>query len=70
MNKKVEKKLARIKSMIEEIQSMCDCALDDCDEVMKCEDLFIIESQFDRIIRKADCARDVVLEVYDDLEED
>ena len=70
MNEIVEKRLNLIKAMTEEIQSMCECALDDCDDVTESSDLFIIESQMDRIIRKADYARETVRNTYDEFDEE
>lgn len=70
MNERVEKRLNLIKAMVEEIQSMCECALEDCDDVTESGDLFIIESQMDRIIRKANDTREVVRNTYDDFDEE
>ena len=64
------KKLTRIKNMVENIKSMCECALNDCDDVTESDDLFIIESQFDRIIRQAEDAKETVMSTYDEFEEE
>lgn len=68
MNKKVEKRLAMIKVMVEQIKLMCDFIPDDCDDVMECEDLYIIEAQFERIERLASEGVDYTRNTYDAFE--
>ena len=70
MNERVEKNLARIKNMAEKIKNMCECILDDCDDVTECSDMFIIESQFERICREANDGRNLVRSTEDEFDEE
>lgn len=70
MNERVEKNLARIKNMAEKIKDMCECILDDCDDVTECCDMFVIESQFERIQREARDGYNLARDTWDEFEEE
>jgi len=70
MNERVEKKLQRIVNMVKDIKGMCECIISDADEVTESSDLFIIEQQFERIMRAADDAHELTQNTYDDFEEE
>lgn len=69
MNERVEKKLQRIMNMAKDIKGMCECILDDTDEVTESSDLFIIEQQFERIMRAAENGHELVQNTYDEFDE-
>lgn len=70
MNKKVEKRLEEIKKMALDIQAMCECILEDAEDATGSGDLFVIESQFERISRKADDGYSYVRNTYDEFDEE
>lgn len=70
MNKKVEKRLEEIKKMALDIQAMCECILEDAEDATSSGDLFVIESQFERISRKADDGYSYVRNTYDEFDEE
>lgn len=70
MNKKVEKRLSYMKQICREIKSQVDCILQDIEDVVTDEDLYIIEHGFERIRRAADETVDYVRETYDEFEEE
>lgn len=70
MNERVEKSLERIKTMARNIKSMCDCIINDCDDVTESDDLFIIEQQFERIERLADNGYGYTQIIYDEFDEE
>ena len=70
MNERVEKKLQRIVSMANNITEMCECIISDAEEVTESSDLFIIEQQFERIMRAANNGHELTQNTYDDFEEE
>lgn len=70
MNERVERNLARIMVIATRIKDMCECILDDCEEVTECGDMFVIESQFDRICREANDGRNLVRNTEDEFDEE
>lgn len=70
MNKKVEKRLEEIKKIALDIQAMCECILEDADDATGSGDLFVIESQFERIGHKADNGCGYVRNTYDEFYEE
>lgn len=70
MNKKVEKRLEEIKKIALDIQAMCECILEDAEDATSSGDLFVIESQFERIGRKADDGYSYVRNTYDEFDEE
>ena len=53
MNERVERKLEFIRNRVEQIKDICECIEIDIDDVTEVGDTFIIESNFERIIREA-----------------
>lgn len=70
MNERVEKKLQRIINMAKDIKGMCECIISDADEVTESSDLFVIEQQFERIMRAANDGHDFTQNTWDDFEEE
>ena len=70
MNKKVEKRLEEIKKMALDIQEMCKCIAYDVDDTTSSDDLFIIESHFETISRRANDGYDYVRNTYDEFDEE
>ena len=54
MNERVERKLEFIRNRVKQIKSICDCIEMDIDDVTEVGDTFIIESNFERIMREAE----------------
>ena len=70
MNEKVNKRLERIKEMVEAIQSSSKCILMDIEDVNSVEDMFCIENNFGMISRIANDAVDYVRNTEDEFEEE
>lgn len=70
MNERVEKSLERIKTMARKIKGMCECIINDVDDVTESDDLFIIEQQFDRIMRAASDGYELAQSTYDEFDEE
>ena len=53
-----------------EINTEAESILQDIEDFEGCDELFMIESTLDRIVRKADNLKDIVRRSYDYLEEE
>ena len=69
MNEVVQRRVDTINKAAQEIISDAKCIIDDCENFEGFDELFTIESAFDRIIRKAKTYVDVVRQTYDELDE-
>lgn len=66
----VERRIEVLKAKVKQIQSSCECILQDIEDFEGYDELFIIEQNFERIEREAKEAVDYARETYDELEEE
>ena len=70
MNKRVEKRLDYLKTRVREIESRCKALLEDIEDVSSMDDMFVIESGFERIVREAETGREDAIDITDLFDEE
>lgn len=70
MNERVERKLEFIRNRVEQIKSICECIEMDIDDVTEVGDTFILESNFERIMREAENGKIEVRDIEDLFDEE
>lgn len=69
MNDKVKRELEKLKEIADYISDNIECVLSDIEDVESDDDLFIIESGFDRIKQKAVEGYEKTRSLYDEFDD-
>lgn len=69
MNERVKTRLEKLSIAAKQIITDMECVLSDIEDVTETDDLFVIESAFERTKRNADDAYELTLSAWDLFEE-